>query len=163
MTKNILVPIDFSNVTDAVLDWARQLARAVDAKLWVIHVAPTMPNFVGYEVDPVAMRQAVAYELRDAHRKLQDFQRSVEDSGIEATSMLLPGRPVDKILEEADRLGADLIVLGSHGHGALYNLLAGSVCTGVLERASCPVLIVPSKMAEAPRAPEAEPAAQEVE
>jgi nucleotide-binding universal stress UspA family protein len=59
--------------------------------------------------------------------------------------MLVPGEAVEKILQEAISLEAGWIVLGSHGHGALYNLLAGSVCQGVLSKTACPVVIVPSR------------------
>jgi len=52
---------------------------------------------------------------------------------------------VDKILREAREQNAGLIVMGSHGHGALYELLIGSVTQGVMKSAQCPVVIVPSK------------------
>ena len=49
------------------------------------------------------------------------------------------------ILEEAERLEAEVIIMGSHGHGALYDLIVGSVTEGVLRKAKCPVLVLPSK------------------
>ena len=52
---------------------------------------------------------------------------------------------VDKILQEAKKLDASLIVMGSHGHGALYHLLVGSVTEGVLKGTACPVLVVPAR------------------
>jgi nucleotide-binding universal stress UspA family protein len=50
---------------------------------------------------------------------------------------------VDEIVERARTLGVRMIVLGSHGHGALFHLFSGSVVTGVLERSPAPVLVVP--------------------
>jgi nucleotide-binding universal stress UspA family protein len=85
----------------------------------------------------------VARELHDEHRRLQELEKQPDLRGIKVTSLLVQGYAVEKILKEADQLGADLIVMGSHGHGALRNLLVGSVANGVLGKAKCPVLVVP--------------------
>ena len=61
-----------------------------------------------------------------------------------ATRQMTDGLPVDLILQTCKEESADLIVVGSHGHGAVYNLLVGSVTAGVLKSAKCPVLVVPS-------------------
>jgi len=60
-------------------------------------------------------------------------------------AMLVPGDPSGKLPEEIDRLRPEMVVMGSHGHGALYQLLAGSVCQAVLNHAACPVVVVPIK------------------
>jgi nucleotide-binding universal stress UspA family protein len=142
--KTIVVAIDFSSVTDSMLDAAIRLARAFGGKLCLVHVEPPDPSFVGYEAGPQTVRDAVAEEFREEHRKLHALQKRVEEQGVEATSQFIQGPTIEKILEEADRLKADLIVMGSHGHGALYHLLVGSVSEGVLRKAKCPVLVVPS-------------------
>jgi nucleotide-binding universal stress UspA family protein len=66
-------------------------------------------------------------------------------AGREAVALHIQGPTVDKILHEAQQQGAELIVMGSHGHGALYELLVGSVTQGVMKGASCPVVVVPAK------------------
>ena len=53
------------------------------------------------------------------------------------------GLPADEIIAAVAELGAERLVMGSHGHGALYHLFTGSVVTGVLKRTGCPVLVVP--------------------
>ena len=60
------------------------------------------------------------------------------------TTTAVIGLAADEIVTQAQEHGAELIVLGSHGHGALYHLFAGSVVTGVLKRARIPVLVVPT-------------------
>ncbi len=145
MSENILAPIDFSDVTDAVVEKAGQLARALDAKVWLIHAAVPEPDFVSYEVGPEYIRDSAARHLREEHKMLGQYQDNLRTDGVDVTAMLVPGEAVGKILQEADRLKADWIVLGSHGHGALHNLLAGSVCQGVVKKAPCPVVIVPSR------------------
>ncbi len=142
--KTILVAIDFSSVTEPMLDVAVRMARSFDARLCLVHVAPPDPTFVGYEAGPQTVRDAVAEEFREEHRKLHALQKRVEEQGVTATSQFIQGPTIEKILEEAKDLEADLIVMGSHGRGALYHLIVGSVSEGVLRKATCPVLVVPS-------------------
>jgi len=148
MFRKILVPVDFSDITDKVLDEARALAKRFGAKTWLVHVAAPEPDFIGYEVGPAYIRDSIARDLREQHQRLQAFQDTFTAEGLEATSMLVPGIPVRKIVSEAERLEPDLIVIGSHGHGALYHLLMGSVAESVVKHATCPVLIVPAKQVE---------------
>ena len=148
MLKNILAAVDFSPVTQDVAAEARALAEAFGAKLWLIHVAAPEPAFVGYDIGPAYIRSAVAAELREQHAALEAWQAELAGSGIDVTARLLPGDPVEKILEEARDMPADRIVIGSHGHGALRDLLMGSVGQGVVRRAECPVLVVPARRAE---------------
>lgn len=63
--------------------------------------------------------------------------------GIDVTALLLQGATVATLMTEAERLQADLIVLGSHGHRPIYDLLVGSVAEGIVRAAKLPVLLVP--------------------
>jgi nucleotide-binding universal stress UspA family protein len=143
MVDNILVPIDFSEGTESVLLHAERIARAFGAKVWLVHVAVVEPAFVGYEVGPSFVRHSVADQLRSEHQQLQNRQKYFQNTGIDATSLLVRGDPGDKILDEIDRLRADMVVMGSHGHGTVHQFLTGSVCSDVLKRCNCPVLVVP--------------------
>lgn len=141
--RNILVPIDYSEITAAVLATAEALARAFAAKLWLVHVAAPDPAFVGFDAGPQSVRDQRAAHLRDEHRRLQEEAERLRDAGLDAAALLIQGPTVEKILDEAERIGADAIVLGSHGHGALHRTLLGSVSENVLRHATCPVTIVP--------------------
>jgi nucleotide-binding universal stress UspA family protein len=144
--KTILVPIDFSEVSRAVVATAESLARAFSAKIWLIHVAAPEPDFVGFDVGPQSVRDQRADHLRDEHRRIQDEANRLRDAEIDATALLVQGPTVDKILAEAERLEVDWIVLGSHGHGAAYRALLGSVSEYVVRRSNVPVTIVPLGM-----------------
>jgi nucleotide-binding universal stress UspA family protein len=146
MSGNMLVPIDFSDITDLVLEQAATLAKALDKKLWLIHVAAPEPAFIGYEVGPQYERDYAAERLRQEHQWLEGYQNRLKAQGLDATALLIPGQPAKAIVEEAEKLQVDLIVIGSHGHGALYDLLAGSVCESVLRRARCPVVVIPKRL-----------------
>ena len=142
--KQILAAIDFSDITGVVLEKAAELARAFSARLTLLHVAAPDPDFVGYEPGPQSVRNSRADELRTERRDLEKHATSLLDSGVETDWKLIMGPTVKTVLDVADDVGADLIVAGSHGHGALYNALVGSVTEGVMRRAKCPVLVVPA-------------------
>lgn len=142
---NILVAVDFSDATAEVVVQAAKQARAFGAKLWLVHVAPPAPDFVGYEPGPQVVRDQLADELRTEHRQLQELAKFLENEGVEITPLLLHGATVQTIANEARKLAAELIVIGSHGHGNLYRALLGSVSQGIVREAPCPVLIVSAR------------------
>lgn len=152
--KRILVAVDLSDVTSAMLETASLLAVQFGAKLYLVHVAKVPNTYVAhgggaqFDFDPsytILSRDEIAHQLREEHRELQEHGSRLEDEGVQVAALLLPGDPLVKILEEAGKLEVDLIVMGSHGHGAIYELLVGSVTEGVLRKARCPVLVVPSE------------------
>ncbi|MDJ0636177.1 MAG: universal stress protein [Xenococcaceae cyanobacterium MO_188.B29] len=142
---NILAAIDFSPITPTVVDKAAEIARCFASKLWLIHIAAPEPDFVGYGTGPQSKRDWRAKTLREEHRYIQDKALELEQSGIDVTPLLVQGMTVETILQEASKLKTDMIVIGSHGHGALYKALVGSVSAGIIRKASCPVLVVPAK------------------
>ncbi|MBP7274847.1 MAG: universal stress protein [Kiritimatiellae bacterium] len=146
--NTILVGIDFSPVQGRALDAATTLARAMDAELILIHVASAEPDFVGYEPGPEVVRESVAHLLRDHHRQLQDIESRLRSAGVRVRALMVQGGISDKIIEEAGKLNAGWIVLGSHGHGALRHALLGSVTQAVIKHTPCPVIIVPSPKSE---------------
>jgi len=143
--RQILVPIDFSQVTTAVIEQAATLAERFDAEIALLHVAAPDPDFVGYDAGPETVREHVAADLRSEHRQLQSVADALRSRGLRAHAVSLQGSTVEAILERAERVGADLIVIGSHGHGALYRALVGSVSEGVIRGSRCPVLLVPAE------------------
>jgi len=86
-----------------------------------------------------------AESLSAPDSRLKNLAGPLVAAGINVEPVTLIGLAVDDILEQAAKYNADYIMLGSHGHGALYHLFSGSVVTGILKRAKCPVIVVPSK------------------
>lgn len=121
------------------------MAESFSANLVLLHVAAPEPEFLGYEPGPQSVRDSVARELSQQHKKLQQLEQDVKRPGLHTTALAIQGYPVDKILDESKKFKADMIVMGSHGHGALHNLLVGSVTEGVMRGADCPILVVPHK------------------
>jgi nucleotide-binding universal stress UspA family protein len=158
--KCILVPIDFSDVTPPVIDLARQLARALGAEVHLLHVkeftAAAMPGTLGYDLagmpELAPMSGVPGFESMpetipedEGHTsKLAKWQAQIAQDGIKVSLHEPTGTVAEEILNQADELNADLIVMGTHGHGAMYNLLVGSVTKGVLKHTTRSVLLVPA-------------------
>ncbi|MES9924097.1 MAG: universal stress protein [Candidatus Thiodiazotropha endolucinida] len=140
----ILVAVDLSESTAKIVEKAEELAIALSAKLWLLRVAEPEPDFVGYEVGPQSVRDTLSQKFHDQHRQIQKNAERMRENGIDATALLVQGSTVETILHEASRLDVDMIVIGSHGRGAMYHLLMGSVTEGVLHAAKCTILVVPT-------------------
>jgi nucleotide-binding universal stress UspA family protein len=141
----ILVAVDFSPVTDRIQQTVASLACATASQVYVVHVAAPEPAFVGYDDGPPVVRKRIARELHQEHQQVGALAHDLARCGVQATPLLVQGPTVEMILLEAERLGADLIVVGSHGHGAVYDLLIGSTSEGVVRKATVPVLVVPAR------------------
>lgn len=142
----VLVPVDFSPVSLAVADVASGVAKAMNSQATLLHVLPR--NFEaeesGHPLEPQALRNLYP---KDWHA-LQQLAEKMNAAGCSVTTQLAEGHTVRTIIAKAQELDVDLIVIGSHGHTSLYDLLVGSVSEGILRRSKWPVLVVPSPGAE---------------
>ncbi len=143
--KTILVPLDFSSSTKEVLDTATMLAQALDTSLVLLHAwqAPAIAGDPLLAAAEIAAVQKSAEEF--ARTQLERTCAQLTKQGLTVRSDLRTGLPSAVILDQARSLPADLVVMGSHGHTALYDLLLGGTAHAVLKNSRCPVVIVPSK------------------
>lgn len=142
---NVLVAVDLSPAADKVIAAAERVALAIGAEVFVLHVAEPEPDFVGYDAGPNVVRQQVADEYRREHRAVQDLAERLRAAGVRATALLIQGPTAATTLREAVRLNVELIVVGSHGHGAVYDVLVGSYSAAILRQSPVPVLVVPTR------------------
>ena len=140
----LLVCVDLSDSTEIIVKKIEELAKSLSAKVWLLHNALPEPDVVEFKMDPRAARESLAKKFHVEHRQIQDFAERLRNAGIEATALLVHGATVETILQEASDVDADMIVVGSHGKGAVYQLLLGSVSKGVLHKSSLPVLVIPT-------------------
>lgn len=141
--RNILVPVELDEANERIVAHAADLTGADDPQLWLLHVAAPDPAFVGYEAGPQYIRDLRADELRSEHALLQRWRDQLIDRGLRAQALLVQGITAEAIIEQAGRVHADLIVMGSHGRHGLRKALLGSVCADVLQANKFPVLVVP--------------------
>jgi nucleotide-binding universal stress UspA family protein len=143
--KTILVPIDLSAATARVCDAARTLAKLIQARLVLFHNVQTPPFLMNdyYAFDTGMMSEVVAAGEKIAAKKLEVLRQRYAKQQLQVKAIQVTGHPVASILAQAASSKAAYIVLGSHGHGAVFDLLVGSTTHGVLSKARCPVLVVP--------------------
>jgi len=141
--KNILVAIDFNDSIGELISYAEGIALKFESKIWVLHVAAPNPDFVGYEPGPQYIRDFRAEELRDEHRKLQNICDAFIAPEIECEALLIQGSTVESVIEEAEKLQCDLLIVGTHKHSFFYNLLSENVSLELLKKTDIPLLAIP--------------------
>jgi nucleotide-binding universal stress UspA family protein len=143
IAQSILVTTDFSQASELALEAAPVLARQNDARVTLVHVAPTM------SLAPGELEQSTSYqrELEDAiHQHLDRLCETYLAGLPDVKTALLRGRnSADAICEFAAENDVDLILLATHGRSGIQRFLLGSVAEQVVRHAPCPVLVMRSK------------------
>jgi nucleotide-binding universal stress UspA family protein len=139
--KKILIATDGSDSGHEALEFGLDLAAEQDASTFVVHVAPAV-DVMPYASFAVAA-PTVPHELSEHDREpLNEAVEIAAEKDLDVKTELLKGNPADEIVAFADTIDADLIVVGSRGHGAIASALLGSVSRGVLHESRRPVLVV---------------------
>jgi nucleotide-binding universal stress UspA family protein len=140
--RRVLACVDLTESSERVLGCARSLCEP-EGQLVVLHVAAPEPDFVGYGVGPQSVREAVALELRNEHRQVQELAAALQAPGLSVTPLTVQGTAVERILDHAERLDVGFIVLANKGHSSVHDWIVGSVARGVVKGANRPVVLVP--------------------
>ena len=141
--KTFLVPVDFSAVSEGIIDTAVSFARSFGGKVVLLHVIQPPIITSEYALPVEAVQETIQASEKDAAARLTTYAGMFRTADLAAESVVRQGPPVHAILEEADKAKADFIIMGSHGHGRLYDLLVGSTASGVIKGAKCGVIIMP--------------------
>ncbi len=145
MYKTILVPLDGSKRAEAILPHVEELAQRYGAKVVFLRVLEPIPYVAGPEGMPITIHQQDLDQRRqDAERYVQARYGEFREKGIEAKAVVFQGPVVEAITDAAEREGADLIAIASHGRSGLSQCFYGSVAAGVLHRVDRPLLVVRS-------------------
>lgn len=143
----IMVAVDLSESMETVIRKADELARALSAKVWVVHITEPEPDFIGFDPGPTCVRKSMSEEFHHEHNQLQAISEKLREADIDASALLIQGPTVEKLLKQASSLEVDMIIIGSHRRGSIYQFLVGSVGAGLLHDTNCPVLVVPTSSA----------------
>ncbi|MBS0262579.1 MAG: universal stress protein [Planctomycetes bacterium] len=143
--QRILVPTDFSPSAEVALQHAKSLATAYGSSLTVLHVMDDpLPGFK--MPDHVCSIKPIREQLeREAAEHLDGLLTADERQKFRAECLAAWGNPYGKILEYTEAHPIDLIVMGTHGRGAIGHFFMGSVAERVVRMAKCPVLTVRSE------------------
>jgi universal stress protein A len=141
--KTLLLPLDFSDATRAVLQVARDLLTMPGGHVILLHCLPPplVTNEFGLGLGLV--QETMAAHQFAAQGRLEDLARTLRAEGITAECVLKDGAPAREALNLAGDRHVDAIVVGSHGHTAFYDLLVGGTTQAMLRKATCPVVVVP--------------------
>lgn len=149
--QKILVPTDFSDLSQQALEFALSLADSFRAKLYLIHVWE-LP-MTGSLLPPEPYPESVLTEEQAAgEAHLTKVVNELKTSGFDVEPVFVFGKPYMEIVKAATDLDADLIVLASHGRSGVSHLLLGSVAEKVVRLAPCPVFTVKSPLPAVRRA-----------
>lgn len=144
--KTIVAAVDFSNATPGVLAAAGKLAKAFDGQLHLIHIIEPQVPFTAYGFTPEEFPAMPIYDTEvriRAEKQLQDLRAGLGDlPGV--NTQLVDGSPLHATIDYVKQVNADLVILGSHGHGVVASLLLGSVAEGMVRKSIVPTLIVPA-------------------
>ncbi len=153
MYDRILVPLDGSKLAEVALDHASELAKRFKSRLILLQVISPIETLPGpggtlldSEGDGPALLVDVDHgntEVRAADEYLNTLRANLAADGLNVTSRVLEGEPVEGILREAKAADVSLIVMSTHGHGGLKHAQVGSVASSVLHDSSVPLHIVP--------------------
>jgi nucleotide-binding universal stress UspA family protein len=143
--KTILAPIDFSPVSSRVLDEAVRLAAPVGGRVVLLHAARVPQAGTDYAIDLKTLTELRTTVEQSADQQLKELAEELRQRGVAVEWRRLTGPAISEIIAEATSLPADYIVIGSHGHTAIYDLVIGSTASGVIKRAPCPVIVVPPR------------------
>ncbi|KQS89346.1 universal stress protein [Chryseobacterium sp. Leaf394] len=140
---NIVLPVDFGDKTEQLVEGAIKFAKQLGAKINLIHVAPMEIGFaigdMGYQYFP----EIEENEIREELVLLNKINQRILSQDVDCEHLLKQGVAKDIILEYADNKNADYIVMGSHGRSGIYDVFVGSLTKGITRDSKIPVLVLP--------------------
>lgn len=138
--EKVVVGNDGSDHSVRALQMAASIAKAFGAELQVVHVSHLPVTFYAAAFEtPIDLTEQLESLRKEAEAKARQV---LTESGVEARMVTLDGNPADALVDYAAKEKADLLVVGSHGAGAIERFLLGSTSTRVVHHATCPVLVV---------------------
>jgi len=142
MYERVLVPLDGSEIAEAILPFAEKLAGPVDAEAMLVRVVEPLSAGEAFAAGGVVAPDTLFLRQLEAKEYLARVERRLANKGIRVKTDLRNGAPAAEIVAAATSWGADLIAMATHGRGGLGRLLFGSVAEAVLRAAPVPVLMI---------------------
>ena len=138
----ILTAVDFSENSECAFYYALTLARQFNAELTIMHVINEPVDLRGFYVPHISFEQLEKEIEESAVKMMEEFCSSKMGTYTDYKTSIVTGIPADEITSAAGKIGASLIVLGTHGRTGLDRILFGSTAERVVRSADCPVLTV---------------------
>lgn len=140
---HIVLPVDFSDTTEILLNGAIKFAKETNGKIFLIHVTPADIGFaigdMGFQYFPEIEKN----EIREELIQLNQIEQKITAEGITCEHLLKQGNACDIILDYAAEKQADYILMGSHGRSGIYDVFVGSLTKELTRKSPLPVLVIP--------------------
>ncbi len=140
--KKILFPIDFFENSPKILPYVKFMAEKMGAKIELIHVVRGAGDYAGFELG-IAWYSSLKEDLiggaeKAMSRFVDEYMSDIKD----VKTIVEVGDIAEKIIDYANKNGIDMIIMGTHGRKGLEQIMFGSVATGVVRDATCPVITI---------------------
>ena len=152
MYKEILVPLDGSEVSASSLPAARQLAQSLGARVHLLQVSSQTEEFavlrgaefgtMGSDYSQQVLDEVMTAQRDRIERYLDEVGADLTSDGLTVVKAVEDGQPADKIVDYAEAAGIDLILMSTHGRGGVRRFLVGSVTDKVIRSTHLPVLVI---------------------
>jgi len=149
--KRIVAALDFSNAPPAVLETAANMAKSYGAELYLLHVLEPEPPYTAYGFTPDEFPAIHAFQEEARKRALlkldEAAKKAMGQMGKDALPVkveLAEGGPLQALIDFVKEVDANMVIVGSHGHGVFVSLLLGSVADGIVRKALILTLVVPA-------------------
>jgi nucleotide-binding universal stress UspA family protein len=139
--KRILVPVDFSTHSLGALEYAKKLAEKFNSELILVHVVEPMVFMTDFSLGQISIPAIERELIKKAESEIKKIRDKINDKFRVKTIVKL-GKPFIEIVQVARDENIDLIVMGTHGHTGVEQILFGSTAEKVVRKSPCPVLTV---------------------
>ena len=152
MYKEILLPLDGSDVSESALSPARQLAESLGARIHILQVTSQTEELsvmrgaelgaMGSDYSQQVLDEVISAQRDRIQRYLNEVASDLTSVGLNVVKAIEDGPAADKIVDYAEASGVDLIVMSTHGRGGVRRFLVGSVTDKVIRSTNLPVLVI---------------------
>ncbi len=149
--KSIIVAIDFQHKIMSVLNIAKKMAIALGAKLYIVHSEIVGPEYVNSVIQMTGKQPSMEIINQQKiliEKRLLEIHKDLLKANIKSECIFMEGPTIENILDEAKKVKAEMVIIGSHKHGKFYHLIFGSTHNLLIKKSTIPVLIIPPHIKE---------------
>ncbi|MBT8442637.1 MAG: universal stress protein [Gammaproteobacteria bacterium] len=140
----IVLPIDFSELSMAAVPWAKRMAAVTNGPVHCVYTVEPPQVYSALDMAPAIPLPTTDELTASAKTQLETF--AAENlAGVDAVCNVLIGKPSEQIVEYANEIGAEVIVMTTHGYSGIEHVVLGSTTESVLRHSNCPVLSIRNK------------------
>ncbi len=140
--ERILCAIDFAENSKEIVDYAKTFQKAFNCEIHVIYVAPTLSQYIGFQISPSSIEDFVGEIIKGAQETMDKFIAENFPENHKVKGEVLTGYAAEEIINYAKNNQIDLIIMGTHGRTGIDKILFGSVAEKVVKSSHIPVLTI---------------------